>query len=52
MRFREGLDREATAFFGSIAFDELWSKIALQTSQTISQSTALDATASSSPGFR
>jgi ketosteroid isomerase-like protein len=28
MRFREGLIVEATAFFDSIAFDELWSEVA------------------------
>jgi ketosteroid isomerase-like protein len=28
MRFREGLVVEATAFFDSIAFDELWSEVA------------------------
>jgi len=27
MRFREGLVVEATAFFDSIAFDELWSEV-------------------------
>jgi hypothetical protein len=28
MRFREGLVVEATAFYNSIAFDELWSEVA------------------------
>jgi hypothetical protein len=28
MRFREGLNIEATAFFDSIAFDKLWNEVA------------------------
>jgi hypothetical protein len=28
MRFRDGLVVEATAFFDSIAFDELWNEVA------------------------
>ena len=43
MRFRGGLVVEATAFFDSIAFDELWNESYRQTSHRVQQSIAPDA---------